>query len=107
MGKRYIQIVWTPPVFPMDEKFDWAKFKLAHEDGFLKLRTAEGELVRIFPAHAVQLVQFGEIKDEPLAVSPSPAPGPRAVDPAENTTDEIPAEDVPAHLPLPKPFQES
>lgn len=102
MGKRYIQIVWTPPVFPMDEKFDRDKFKLAHEDGFLKLRTDDGELVRIFPSHAVQLVQFGEMKDDPLAVSPSPAPGSRAIDPAEDPTEEIPA-----HLPLPKAFQES
>lgn len=93
--RRIIQIVWTPPSFPLDEKFDRDKFKLYAEDGFLKLRTSDGDLVRVIPAHALQLVQFGEVEDDVPALSPSPAPMPRPM----GVPSEDPTEEIPAHLP--------
>jgi len=75
--KKYIEIAWHHPV-PNVERFDADKFKLNVVDGVYKLLDSDGHLVRIFPGHRVDLVQFGEEEVPERAVGPL-ATGPRVV----------------------------
>lgn len=91
MKKKYIEIAWHPPT-PMVERFDADKFKLNVTDGAYKLLDSEGHLVRIFPAHSIHLVQFGEEDTVEKAVGPlvtGPVKGPALV-PDIVVTDRMP-----------------
>jgi hypothetical protein len=90
--KRFIQMVWLQPAMTMNERFDRDRFKVTTEDGYTRLKTSDGELVRIIPTHRIQLVQFGE---EQIPDMPQPVIG--------TTEGEDVTEEIPAHLPDRKP----
>jgi hypothetical protein len=108
MKKRYIEIVWTPPQQPISERFDRDKFKLREDGGFVKLMNGD-ELVRIFPAHAVHLIQFG---DEVVPDVPATPPGPVGVPVNSEPNPVVVTDPAKKHLALvddilPSKFQDS
>jgi len=80
--KRFIEIVWQQPDVPIKQRFDVDKFKISTEAGLVKVIDLEKkEPFVIFPAHRVQLIQFGEEEVESPILAPGPTEIPKDVIP--------------------------
>lgn len=77
--KKIVVLSWRDPNGSLQiEEFDAEEFKVHTEPGCLKLHSkSHGAVVRILPWQRIELVQFGEKKEEssilsPHAVEPTP-----------------------------------
>jgi hypothetical protein len=69
---KVIIVHWRSPVGDLQtEQFEAEKVKVATDPGWLKLYSKEeGAVIRLLPADKVCLVEFGEVKDKPILVTP-------------------------------------
>ncbi len=74
--KKIVVLSWRDPNGSLQiEEFDAEEFKVHTEPGCLKLHSkAHGGIARILPWQRVELVQFGEKKEESQIVVPHVVP---------------------------------